>query len=134
MRWADVSIRFVRPIHWILALFGGEVIPFEVGNVRSGNVTYGHRFMHAGPIRVNNLRNICSKTQEDYNDGRSGRAKKKIEEEMAKQAGAGEGLGEGLRDEELLMKWRFWLNILSPCVEASTPSFFLFLKMSSSTP
>ena len=33
MRWADVSIRFARPIHWILALFGGEVIPFEVGNV-----------------------------------------------------------------------------------------------------
>ena len=51
MRWADVSIRFARPIHWILALFGGEVIPFEVGNVRSGDVTYGHRFMHPGPIR-----------------------------------------------------------------------------------
>ena len=35
MRWADVPIRFARPIHWILALFGGEIIPFEVGNIRS---------------------------------------------------------------------------------------------------
>ncbi len=49
MKWADVSIRFARPIHWVLALLGGEVIPFEVGNVQSGKVTYGHRFMHSGP-------------------------------------------------------------------------------------
>ncbi|MDP2970780.1 MAG: glycine--tRNA ligase subunit beta, partial [Deltaproteobacteria bacterium] len=33
MRWAEVSIRFARPIHWILGLFGGEVIPFEMGDV-----------------------------------------------------------------------------------------------------
>ncbi|MGZ3592188.1 MAG: glycine--tRNA ligase subunit beta, partial [Thermodesulfobacteriota bacterium] len=52
MRWADVPIRFVRPIHWILALFGGEVVPFEVGNIRSGKMTHGHRFMHPGPIPV----------------------------------------------------------------------------------
>ena len=55
MKWADVSIRFARPIHWILALLGGEVVPFEVGNVRSGKVTYGHRFMHSGPIPVSDF-------------------------------------------------------------------------------
>src|SRR5512139_3672096 len=50
MRWADVPIRFVRPIHWILALFGGDVVPFEVGNVQTGGRTFGHRFMHPGGI------------------------------------------------------------------------------------
>src|SRR4030065_771190 len=43
MKWADVPIRFARPLHWILALFGGEVIPFEAGNIRSEDVIYVHR-------------------------------------------------------------------------------------------
>ena len=52
MRWADVPVRFVRPIRWIVALFGGEIVPFEVGNIHSGNETYGHRFMHSGLVPV----------------------------------------------------------------------------------
>jgi len=45
MRWGDIGFPFVRPIHWIIALLNGEVIPFEVANVRSGHTTQGHRFM-----------------------------------------------------------------------------------------
>ncbi len=45
MRWSTVKIRFARPIHWILALFDGEVIPFTFGGIESGNCSYGHRFM-----------------------------------------------------------------------------------------
>ncbi len=52
MRWGKSSLRFVRPIHWILALFDGHVIPFELEDIRSGNVTYGHRFMNPGSFSV----------------------------------------------------------------------------------
>ena len=52
MRWADLSVVFVRPIVWILALFGSRVIPFEVGNVRAGRYSMGHRFMHPRKIRI----------------------------------------------------------------------------------
>lgn len=45
MRWGSVGFTFVRPVHWVLALFNGEVIPFEVAGVKSGNTTKGHRFM-----------------------------------------------------------------------------------------
>jgi len=45
MRWGEVTVRFARPIHWILALFGGEVVSFTIGNVTSGNQSCGHRFM-----------------------------------------------------------------------------------------
>jgi len=100
MRWADVAIRFARPIHWILALFGGEVIPFEVGNVRSGDVTYGHRFMHAGPIRVNNVSSYLQKTQEAFVMVDPAERKKKIGEEMVRQAA--EVTGKILKDDELL--------------------------------
>jgi glycyl-tRNA synthetase beta chain len=52
MRWKDFDIRFARPIHWIIALFSGEVVPFTYGNISSGNTTRGHRFMAPGPIQV----------------------------------------------------------------------------------
>ncbi|NIO03204.1 MAG: glycine--tRNA ligase subunit beta, partial [Proteobacteria bacterium] len=52
MRWGSSSLRFVRPIHWILALFGGEVIPFRIDRIESGDLTYGHRFMHSGGFKV----------------------------------------------------------------------------------
>jgi glycyl-tRNA synthetase beta chain len=45
MRWGRSSIRFVRPIHWIVALLGGQVIPFSLGEIQSGNRSFGHRFM-----------------------------------------------------------------------------------------
>ena len=37
--------RFIRPIRWIVALLGDEVIPFEIAGVKSGNVTRGHRML-----------------------------------------------------------------------------------------
>lgn len=45
MRWADLDIRFARPIHWMVALFDGVVVPFSFGPIQSGNVSRGHRFM-----------------------------------------------------------------------------------------
>ena len=45
MRWGDLDVRFARPIHWIVALFDGSVIPFSFGSIASGAVSRGHRFM-----------------------------------------------------------------------------------------
>jgi glycyl-tRNA synthetase len=42
MRWADLDISYARPLHWIVALFGKHVIPFQVGNIESGQTSYGH--------------------------------------------------------------------------------------------
>lgn len=52
MRWGNASIRFVRPVRWLLCLHGGKVVPLEIGAIRSGAVTYGHRFLSPGPARV----------------------------------------------------------------------------------
>ena len=45
MRWGDFDVRFARPIHWIVALFDGIVVPFNFGPIESGTVSRGHRFM-----------------------------------------------------------------------------------------
>ena len=45
MRWGSSALRWVRPLQSIVCTFDGDVVPFEIEGVRSGNVTRGHRFM-----------------------------------------------------------------------------------------
>lgn len=45
MRWSDYEFRFVRPIRWMVALFGDQIIPVEICGVKSGKFSMGHRFM-----------------------------------------------------------------------------------------
>ncbi|HLL53418.1 MAG TPA: glycine--tRNA ligase subunit beta, partial [Myxococcaceae bacterium] len=45
MRWGDVELAFARPVHWVVALFDGQVIPVVLGDVKSGRTTRGHRFL-----------------------------------------------------------------------------------------
>ncbi|MBI5787869.1 MAG: glycine--tRNA ligase subunit beta [Candidatus Schekmanbacteria bacterium] len=45
MRWGSLNFNFARPIHWYLALFGQETIEFELAGIKSGNCSYGHRFL-----------------------------------------------------------------------------------------
>ncbi len=52
MRWGAGTLRFARPIHWILALFEGVVIPFDLDGIPSGNHSRGHRFLAPEPFEV----------------------------------------------------------------------------------
>jgi glycyl-tRNA synthetase beta chain len=56
MRWGPDAVRFARPVRWLLALLGREVVPFQFADVRSGRTTYGHRLMSAGPVLVPDAR------------------------------------------------------------------------------
>lgn len=50
MRWGSLPIAFARPIHSLLALFGKRRVDVELGGIRSGRASFGHRFVH--PRRV----------------------------------------------------------------------------------
>lgn len=52
MRWADYDIKWARPIRWIVALLGDQIINFEIAGIQSGRNTYGLRFLHPDPIGV----------------------------------------------------------------------------------
>jgi len=52
MRWSNQGVRFARPVHWILALFGIDVLPVAFGDISSGRVTFGNRFMAREPLEV----------------------------------------------------------------------------------
>ena len=52
MRWGDSSLRYFRPIQWILAIFDKKVIPFELDGIKSGDLSYGHRFLSPKAVRI----------------------------------------------------------------------------------
>jgi glycyl-tRNA synthetase beta chain len=52
MRWADYDLRFARPIHWLLALYGGNVVPLKIEDIESGDTSRGHRFMSPASFAV----------------------------------------------------------------------------------
>ncbi len=54
MRWSDLSAEFVRPTHWLVLLFGDDVVEAKILNVKAGRQTYGHRFHHPGPLYIAN--------------------------------------------------------------------------------
>ncbi|ABA56899.1 glycyl-tRNA synthetase beta chain [Nitrosococcus oceani ATCC 19707] len=50
MRWSDLPGEFIRPVHWLVLLFGEEVIPATLLGVQAGRETQGHRFHHPEPL------------------------------------------------------------------------------------
>jgi glycyl-tRNA synthetase beta chain len=52
MRWGAGTAEFVRPVHWVVMLFGSEVVPATILGVAAGDTTRGHRFMAPKPIRL----------------------------------------------------------------------------------
>jgi glycyl-tRNA synthetase beta chain len=52
MRWGNGRLRWVRPLHSILCIFGGKMVPFEIDGIKSGKETRGHRFMAPKPFSV----------------------------------------------------------------------------------
>src|SRR3954467_6845172 len=71
MRWGEASARpaalnWVRPLHSIVAMFGPEtgepdVVAFDVGGIKAGDTTYGHRFLSPQPIKVKRLDDYVAK-------------------------------------------------------------------------
>jgi glycyl-tRNA synthetase beta chain len=52
MRWGDGALRWVRPLHGLVALLGEQIVPVEIDGIDSGATTVGHRFHHPGDITI----------------------------------------------------------------------------------
>jgi glycyl-tRNA synthetase beta chain len=100
MRWGSGAFSFVRPIHWVLALYNGEIVPFEVAGVTSGNRTQGHRFMAPQATEVHGFEEYLRKMKElfviiDQNE-------RQAEIERAAESAVQNISGTILKDHELL--------------------------------
>ncbi|UCE70878.1 MAG: glycine--tRNA ligase subunit beta [Nitrospiraceae bacterium] len=66
MRWGDSSIRFFRPIHWIIALYGDRVVPFEIDGIKTANISYGHRFLSPSAIKISKPEDYLSELARNH--------------------------------------------------------------------
>ncbi len=66
MRWGSSSLRFFRPIHWILAMLGSEIISFELDGIKSGNISYGHRFLSPSAVIIEDPPTYISVLRKKY--------------------------------------------------------------------
>ncbi|MBP7017783.1 MAG: glycine--tRNA ligase subunit beta, partial [Smithella sp.] len=80
------TLRFARPIHWILALYSGEVIPLKIEDIESGNTSCGHRFMSPAPFAVAGFEDYLNKARENFVIADPAERRKLILEEAEKSA------------------------------------------------
>lgn len=105
MRWKDLDVRFARPMHWIVAIYGGEVVPFTFGDLQSSNTSRGHRFMAPQEFTVSSAEDYLAKAEQQHVIPQIEKRRQLIEEQLevlAKQLG-----GKINPDDELLEEVSF---------------------------
>jgi glycyl-tRNA synthetase beta chain len=122
MRWGDLDVRFARPIHWIVALFDGVVVPFTFGSVNSGSMSRGHRFMANAAFPVRDFNHYLDECERHFVIPDPEKRKEIIRREV-EQAARATG-GRVLADEELLEQVTFLVEYPS-VVCGSFPLDFL---------
>ena len=106
MRWGNLEFKFIRPLRWLVALFGEEIIPFEVANVKSGRISRGHRFLSAGDFEIKTAAEYVKTCAENYvivdQDKRRDMITAQIKEVAASKNGVAE-ITEDLLEEVLYL-------------------------------
>ena len=83
MRWGSVKMEFIRPIKWLLVLFGEEKLDLEIAGVKSSNYSIGHRFLSEGKVEINNADNYFSALESASIIVKQNRRKKIIKDQIA---------------------------------------------------
>lgn len=126
MRWGNLDVRFARPIHWIVALFDGVVVPFSFGNIDSGSVSRGHRFMANTTFPVRDFSHYLEECERHFVIVDPERRKETIRREthrVAKSSG-----GHLLPDEELLEQVTYLVEYPSAVMGTFSPDFLAVPK------
>jgi glycyl-tRNA synthetase beta chain len=102
MRWGEGLGPWVRPVHGVVALFGGEVVPFELFGVASGRETCGHPWVARRPFEVSGAADYRRKLRRRKIEIDIDRRRQRLDRELRRQA---EELGGDLvEDPELLAR------------------------------
>ena len=104
MRWGDLDFKFIRPIRWFVALYGADVIPFELANVKSGRTSRGHRFLSQGDFEITDAKSYEKACEENFIIVDQDKRKQMIREQIEAVAKANGGQAEITEDllEEVL--------------------------------
>jgi glycyl-tRNA synthetase beta chain len=108
MTWTGMDgARFIRPIRWIVAVVDGKPLPFSFAGVTAGDLTFGHRFLGKGPLRVRDFRDFERKLAANGVMVRPAERREKISKELAAHAKRG---GYRIHEDAELLKLVTYLN------------------------
>ncbi|HET6372328.1 MAG TPA: glycine--tRNA ligase subunit beta, partial [Candidatus Polarisedimenticolia bacterium] len=126
MKWGDKGHMFVRPVHWIVALLDGEIVPFEFLGVPSGRATTGHRFLSPGPLDI--------PSAQEYEQVLATRGKvlarntARRERIVAERSAAAASMGWSAREDEALLAELTFLNEYPSVIAGTFAEEFLSLE------
>jgi glycyl-tRNA synthetase beta chain len=100
MRWGNSNIRFIRPIRWLLVLFDKEIISFEIDEIKSSNITRGHRFLSPAAFQIKDIPSYKNLLRNNYVVIDQEDRKKIITNKVEELSVSAEG--RPVKDEELL--------------------------------
>ncbi|MGV1015271.1 MAG: glycine--tRNA ligase subunit beta, partial [Methyloceanibacter sp.] len=66
MRWGSGRLHWVRPLHSILCMLDGKVVPFDIDGIVSGKETRGHRFLAPAPFKVKNFKDYAQRLRKAF--------------------------------------------------------------------
>ncbi|MDX8431304.1 MAG: glycine--tRNA ligase subunit beta [Candidatus Algichlamydia australiensis] len=88
MRWGSSDLAFARPIHWLIALFGTETVPFTLAHLIAGQKTYGHRQLAPKEIVIKSPDEYLSKLRRQKVLADVNEREKSIEEQLSQISGS----------------------------------------------
>ena len=109
MRWGSLDFRFIRPLRWVAALFGADVVPFTVAGVASGRVSRGHRFLGHETFEIGSASDYVSACEKEFiivdQDRRRDMIRAQIEETAKENGGAAEITDDLLEEVTYLVEY-----------------------------
>ena len=112
MRWGNNDTRFARPIRWLVALYGNEIVNFTYAGVVSGRVSRGHRFLSQGDVAVPSAGDYPQVLEQAYVMVDQNRRKEIIWQQVEDTASAHEGMVH--KDADLLEEVNYLLEYPTP--------------------
>ena len=109
MRWGSLDFRFIRPLRWLVALYGDEVVPFEVASVKSGRASRGHRFLGHENFEIARASDYIAVCEKEYiivdQERRRDMIRAQIEETAKAQGGVAEITDDLLEEVTYLVEY-----------------------------
>ena len=132
MRWGFTELRYARPIRWIVALHGDQVVPFTIEDIASGNVSRGHRYLGTDKLVIPCAEDYVSVMEKDWVIVDQNRRQAMIVEQMNQLAA--EAGGEVGMDEELLEEVLYLVEYPTALMGNFNPAYMLMPEQLIITP
>ena len=132
MRWGYTELRYARPIRWIVALHGDQVVPFAIEDITSGKVSRGHRYLGSAQLEIPCAEDYVAVMEQDFVIVDQNRRQAMIVDQMKQLAASVDGTVE--IDEELLEEVLYLVEYPTALMGNFDPAYMLMPEQLIITP